>query len=122
MRIVTPHRWDKRLVHMTTRSFYRELIDNGVKIYEYSIGFIHSKTFVSDDHTAVVGTANLDFRSLYLHFECGVKMYNTPAVIELRDDFLDTLELCHRITADDCKCSVAVKLIQDICRLFAPLL
>lgn len=122
VRIVTPHRWDKRLVHMTTRSFYRELIDNGVKIYEYSIGFIHSKTFVSDDHTAVVGTANLDFRSLYLHFECGVKMYDTPAVGEVRDDFLDTLKLCHRITADDCKCSVAVKLIQDICRLFAPLL
>ena len=122
VRIVTPYRADKRLVHMTTRSFYSELIDNGVKIYEYTPGFIHSKVFVSDDHIAVIGTANLDFRSLYLHFECGVKMYDTAAVIELRDDFLDTLRLCHRITEDDCKCSIAVRIINEICRLFAPLL
>ena len=72
VRIITPHRWDKWLVHMTTRSYYRELINAGVKIYEYSKGFIHSKTFVSDDRTTTVGTTNLDFRSLYLHFECDV--------------------------------------------------
>lgn len=64
VRIVTPHRWDKWLVHMTTRSYYRTLIEAGVKIYEYTNGFIHSKTFVSDDHIATVGTTNLDFRSL----------------------------------------------------------
>ncbi|MGN0203938.1 MAG: cardiolipin synthase, partial [Coprococcus sp.] len=60
VRIITPHIWDKTLIHMTTRSFYRELIHGGVKIYEYSKGFMHSKTFVSDDHTATVGTTNLD--------------------------------------------------------------
>ena len=65
IRIITPHRWDKWWVHMTTRSYYRELIKSGVKIYEYTNGFIHSKTFVSDDRTATVGTTNLDFRSCY---------------------------------------------------------
>ena len=71
VRIITPHIYDKALIHLTTRSFYRELIYGGVKIYEYSKGFMHSKIFVSDDQIATVGTTNLDFRSLYLHFECG---------------------------------------------------
>lgn len=122
VRIVTPHRWDKWAVHMTTRSYYRELIDAGVKIYEYSKGFIHSKTFVSDDATATVGTTNLDFRSLYLHFECGVWMYGNKAVMEVKEDFLKTLEACQQITAKDCKCSIPMRLFQDIMRLFAPLL
>ncbi len=67
VRIVTPHIWDKRIAHMTTRSYYRDLIQAGVKIYEYRNGFMHSKTFVSDDRIATIGTTNLDFRSLYLH-------------------------------------------------------
>jgi cardiolipin synthase len=72
VRIVTPHRWDKKIVAITSRSYYRQLISAGVKVYEYTNGFNHSKTFVSDDCLATVGTTNLDFRSLYLHFECGV--------------------------------------------------
>lgn len=122
IRIVTPHKWDKWFVHMTTRSYYRELISAGVKIYEYSKGFIHSKTFVSDDNTATVGTTNLDFRSLYLHFECGVLMYNTAAVKEIKDDFLKTLKDCHEITSDDCKCNIPMRLFQDVLRVFAPLM
>ena len=122
IRIVTPFRWDKRLVHMTTRSYYRELIKAGVKIYEYTNGFIHSKTFVSDDSTATVGTTNLDFRSLYLHFECGVLLYKNKAVMEVKEDFLKTLALCHRMTEEDCKAKLVVRLIQDILRLFAPLM
>ena len=66
VRIVTPYKWDKLIVHITTQSYYRELIRAGVQIYEYSSGFIHSKTFVSDDTVATVGTTNLDFRSLYM--------------------------------------------------------
>lgn len=122
VRIVTPHKWDKWFVHMTTRSYYRELIAAGVKIYEYSKGFLHSKTFVSDDEVATVGTTNLDFRSLYLHFECGVWMYKSRAVEEVKADFLSTLEHCHPITLEDCKCRLPLRMFQDMMRLFAPLM
>lgn len=122
VRIVTPHRWDKRLVHMTTRSYYRDLIDAGVKVYEYSSGFIHAKSFVSDDHVATVGTTNLDFRSLYLHFECGVWMWHSTAVMEVKQDFMDTLDVCQEITEKDCKNHFIVRLLQDVLRLFAPLM
>lgn len=122
VRIVTPHRWDKWVIHMATRSYYRELINAGVKIFEYSKGFIHAKTFVSDDITATVGTTNLDFRSLYLHFECGVLMNKSSAVMDVKKDFLETLEICQPITLSDCKCSVPMRLFQDILRLVAPLL
>lgn len=122
VRIVTPYRWDKRFVHMTTRSYYRELMGAGVKIYEYTRGFIHAKTFVSDDTVATVGTTNLDFRSLYLSFECGALMYQTEAVQQLKEDFLQTLEQCHRITEQDCQCGLIRKIFRDILQLFAPLM
>ena len=122
VRIVTPFRWDKRLVHFTTRSYYRELIRAGVKIYEYSEGFIHSKTFVSDDTVATIGSANLDFRSLYLQFECGVWMYKTEAVTELRDDFLKTLAVCHEVREEECHGNMVTRFFQDFLRLFAPLM
>mgnify|MGYP000762680386 FL=1 len=122
IRIITPHRWDKWRVHMTTRSYYRELIKSGVKIYEYTNGFIHSKTFVSDDRTATVGTTNLDFRSLYLHYECGALLYEAKAVMEVKEDFLQTLEICQQVTEKDCKTNIVVHLLQDILRLFAPLM
>lgn len=122
IRIVTPSIWDKWLVHMATRSYYKDLISAGIKIYEYNKGFIHSKTFVADDEVATVGTANLDFRSLYLHFECGVKMYRTKAVYELRDDFLDNLKNCTEITEKTCRAGFFMKLLRIVLRLFAPLM
>lgn len=122
VRIVTPHRWDKWLVHMTTRSFYRELIDAGVKIYEYSDGFVHAKSFVCDDKIATIGTANLDFRSLYLHFECCAWIYGSAAVAQAKEDFLDTLKKCLHITEADCSNNPFMILLQEILRLFAPLL
>jgi len=122
VRIATPHRWDKWLVHMTTRSYYRELIRSGVKIYEYSSGFLHSKTFVSDDIIGTVGTTNLDFRSLYLHFECGTWMYGSQAVMQIKEDFLNTLPVCQRIEEKDCARFLSSKLFQEILRLFAPLM
>lgn len=122
VRIVTPHKWDKWLVHMTTRSYYQELINAGVKIYEYSKGFMHSKTFVADDKIATVGTTNLDFRSLYLHFECGVWMYDSTAVMEVKEDFLNTLKICHQITENDCKWGIFKRLFQHILRVFAPIM
>lgn len=122
VRIITPHRWDKRFVHMTTRSYYHDLIRAGVRIYEYSSGFLHSKTFVSDDETAIVGTTNLDFRSLYLHFECGVWMCGTTSVAEVKEDFLNTLERSEEITLATCRGSLLERIVQPILRLFAPLM
>ncbi|QQO09274.1 cardiolipin synthase [Breznakiella homolactica] len=122
VRIITPYRWDKKIVHMTTRSYYRQLVKNGVKIYEYTSGFNHSKTFVSDDKVATVGTTNLDFRSLYLHFECGVWIYKNKAVKKVKDDFLATLPICHRITMEDTARNAAQRLFQEVLRLFAPLM
>lgn len=120
--IITPHIWDKRFVHSTTRSYYRELLDAGVKIFEYTDGFIHSKTCVSDDSSAVVGTANLDFRSLYLQFECGVLLTESEAVFDIRDDFLRTRAVSGEITPEECACSKWTAFIQKVLRLFAPLM
>ncbi len=118
VRIMTPAVWDKRLVHMTTRSFYRDLVEGGVKVYEYTPGFVHSKTFVADGKVATVGTINLDFRSLYLHFECGVWMCGSSAVKKVEEDYLETLKKCKPIALEDCKSS----LMQEILRIFAPLM
>jgi len=121
VRIITPGISDSRWVHATTRSYYGALIGAGVKIYEYTRGFMHAKTFVSDDTTATVGTTNLDFRSLYLHFECGVWMYGSGAVAEVKNDFEKTVSGCHRITAEECRCGPLLRLFRNIMRLFAPL-
>lgn len=122
VRIMTPYVGDKVLIHATTRSYYRELIRAGVRIYEYERGFVHAKSFVSDDRTATVGTTNMDFRSLYMHFECGVRLYDTPAIQDIKDDFLATLPLCREISLKDCSRNVFTGLLQDILRLFAPLM
>lgn len=122
VRIITPHTPDKHWVHFTTRSYYRELIGAGVKIYEYSDGFIHAKNLVSDDCVASVGTTNLDFRSLYLQFECGVCLYRTDTVYEVKKDFLQTLQRCRCISLSECRASLVVRLLQNVCRLFAPLM
>lgn len=118
VRLMTPAVWDKHLVHMTTRSYYRDLVEGGVKVYEYTPGFVHSKVFVADGKVATVGTVNLDFRSLYLHFECGVWMCGSSAVKQAEIDYLETLKKCKPIALQDCKNT----LIQEILRIFAPLL
>jgi cardiolipin synthase len=123
VRIITPHRWDKWMVRITSRSYYRQLVMAGVKLYEYTDGFNHSKTFVSDDKVATVGTTNLDFRSLYLHFECGVLIYRNSAVHAIKEDFLKTVaSSCHRITLEDCARNALQRGAQDVLRLFAPLM
>lgn len=122
VRIVTPHRWDKWVIHMTTRSYYRDLIRGGVKVYEYSQGFMHAKTFVCDDRVAVVGTTNLDFRSLYLHFECGTLLFGGRAIADIKKDFVTTLETCRPVTAQDCGGKLPLRLFQSLLRLFAPLM
>ena len=121
IRIITPHRWDKWWVHMTTRSYYRELIKSGVKIYEYTNGFIHSKTFVSDDRTATVGTTNLDFAA-YICTMNVVLCSMSQSCYGSQGGFLQTLEICQQVTEKDCKTNIVVHLLQDILRLFAPLM
>lgn len=122
VRIITPHIWDKKLVHITTRSYYGQLIKGGVKIYEFTPGFIHSKVMVCDDEVATVGTVNLDYRSLYLHFECGVRLYNSSTVEKIREDYLSTLSKCQPICEEDTKKNFFGKLLGELLRLFAPLM
>lgn len=123
VRIITPHMEDKWYVHMLTRSYYPILIESGVKVYEYTPGFIHSKTVVSDDVLGIVGTINFDYRSLYLHFECATLMYKSRAVDELKEDFNETLKVCERITLKHCnEVKWYIRLIRSVMRMFAPLL
>jgi cardiolipin synthase len=122
VRIITPHRPDKKAVHLVTRSYYRELIAAGVRIFEYTSGFNHSKTFVSDDVVATVGTTNLDFRSLYLHFECGVWLYKNSEIARIKADFLATEAVCKEVRLDDCTGNVITRASQAALRLIAPLL
>ena len=124
IRIITPYIPDKRYVHAVTRAYYEILIEAGVKIYEYLPGFIHAKTFVVDDLFAVVGTINMDFRSLYLHFECGAWLYNTTATIAaIKTDFLQTLVRCHQVSLAECKAvPLHKRLWRVLLRAFAPLM
>jgi cardiolipin synthase len=122
VRIMTPHRADKPLVFMVTRSYYRMLVKLGIKIYEYSAGFNHSKTFVADDTMATVGTANLDFRSLCLDYECAVFMYKSSSIKDIKENFLSTIKTCKSITLKDCARNAFVGLVQDVMRLFAPIM
>ena len=123
VRIITPHIPDKWYVHAVSRSHYQTLIEAGVKIYEYTPGFIHAKTFVVDDNYAVVGTINLDYRSLYLHFECAVWMYQTPSVAQVRDDFFKTQQISQEITLEECRSlSFPRRLGRSVLRVFAPLM
>ncbi len=103
VKIITPGKPDKKTVFALTRSYYRDLIAGGVKIYEYTPGFVHAKTFVSDGNTAVTGSINLDYRSLYLHFECAVLLHQSPVVEDIEADFQRTLAQCHRMTAEECR-------------------
>ncbi|PJI08681.1 MULTISPECIES: cardiolipin synthase [Clostridium] len=123
VRIITPYIPDKKLVNSVTKSYYQTLIEGGVKIYEYLPGFIHSKTYVADDEYSVVGSINMDFRSLYLHFECGVWMYKTPSVLDVKNDFLDTLKKCKQITLEDAKSVKWYTLLwRLVLRVFAPMM
>lgn len=121
--IVTPHVADKWYVHLMTVSSYPHLIKAGVNIYEYTPGFLHSKVFCADGEIATVGTVNMDYRSLYLHFECGVILYGTPSVKTIREDCQNTIAICQKITSEDCnQIRWYHRLFQRLVRLFSPLM
>lgn len=123
VKIIVPHIGDKWYVHGMSRSNYNTLIKSGVKIYEYTPGFIHAKTFVVDDKYAVVGTINLDYRSLYLQFECATFLYETNTVTDIYNDYLETLKVSELVTTDlwD-SIPVYKRALFSIITLFAPLM
>ena len=123
VRIITPHIPDKRYVFEVTRAHYPPLLDAGVQIFEYTPGFIHAKNFVVDDRFATVGTVNLDYRSLFLHFENGVWLCEAPCIRDIRRDFEETLRRCEPITLRRFKhLNILLQLYRSILRVFAPLM
>ncbi len=123
VRIITPHIYDKWYVYMVTVSNYGNLLKKGVHIYEYQPGFIHAKNVVADDEIAVCGTINMDYRSFFLHYEDAVLMSKTPAVMEIKQDFLNTLGQCREIQyVDWLHRPMRQRFIQSVLRLFSPLL
>jgi len=123
VRIMTPHIPDKKTVYLMTRSNYSELIESGVKIYEYEPGFIHAKSMVCDDELAIVGTVNLDYRSFIHHFECGVWMYNCNCIKDIKEDFISTCEESGLlITIESAKLKFSQKILKNLLEIFSPLL
>ena len=123
VKIICPRVADHWYAREVAYSYYKELIECGVKLYEYIPGFIHGKTFCCDNEVAIVGSINLDYRSLYLHFECAAFFVGAPVVYSVAEDFNDTLKQCRTITIDSCtKMNIFRKMFNAILRLFAPLM
>lgn len=123
VRIITPHVPDKWFVHQTTQSFYHVLLEAGVRIFEYTPGFVHAKMYVSDDEVAVVGTANMDYRSFYLHYECGVCFYRNRVVNDVKQDILRTLGVCEEIPKNYLSTLPSwLRILRALLRLFSPMM
>ena len=123
VRIMMPCVPDKWYVHAVSRANYSVLLNSGIKIYEYSPGFIHAKTIVVDDEIAIVGTTNFDFRSFYLHFENGVLMYKSACVKEVYDEYLKMMDVCTEITLESYYKEPRISRIKGkILKLFSPMM
>jgi len=123
VRIILPGVPDKKMPYALAKSHYASLIAAGVKLYEYTPGFVHAKVFVSDDVKAVVGTINLDYRSLYHHFECATYLYKVPCLREIEADFADTLSRCREVTPETIRGEkLFYKIAGRLMRLIAPML
>lgn len=121
VRIIMPGIPDKKLIFRMSRSFYQVLLNGGVKIYEYTPGFVHAKSFVSDDRVATIGTVNLDYRSLFLHFENNSLFYRSGIVEKIKEDFLATQALCSEVQPYDKKRYSRRWAVDGLLRIFAPL-
>lgn len=122
VRIVVPHIPDKKLVFKMTQSFYGRLMAAGVKIYEYKEGFIHAKSYVADGRCAVIGTVNLDYRSLSHHFENGVWLYDCESIADIKKDIDETVERSLLVTEDMLKKGIFTRILCAVIRIFAPML
>lgn len=122
VRLVVPAIPDKKIVYALTKSYFPELIENGVKVYKFTPGFVHSKVFVADDRQAVVGSVNLDYRSLTLHFENACMFVDHPVIPSVKADFEETFPRCELVTVPKRRFGVLYGLYLGLLRLFAPLL
>lgn len=123
IKLILPGIPDKKPVYALAKTYFKTLLDSGVEIYLYTPGFVHAKMFISDDIKAVVGTINLDYRSLYHHFECATYFFDTRCVANIENDFNETLAKCTKVTYESIKNEkVITKLTGQIMRLAAPLL
>ena len=122
VRLVLPGIPDKKLVFRLSRSYYLPLLRAGVRIYEYTPGFLHAKCCVSDDRAAVVGSINMDYRSMFLHFECGVLLLQNSQVLTLRDDVRRTLPQCREVQCADCRTGLVGTVLDSVLRLLSPLM
>ena len=122
VKIIMPGIPDKSLIYRLSRSYYQHLLEAGVRIFEYTPGFIHAKCFISDDSIGVVGTINLDYRSLYLHFECAILLYKTSVIKDMYDDATHTISLSKEVSITRRKQWMINELGDAVLHLFAPLL
>jgi len=122
VRIIVPHIPDKKLVFEMTKSNYQILIKSGVKIYEYKPGFIHAKSYLADDNVCIIGTINLDYRSLTHHFENGVWIYKDESLKDIKNDLIDTMDNSIYMNDEKIKDNLLAKFIRMIVRIFSPLL
>ena len=127
VRIATPNIPDKKQVFAATRAHYPQLVEGGVKIYEYSPGFLHAKQIVVDDRRAMVGSINLDFRSLYMNFECGAWLSDAQCIPAIRADMEEIFRVSERITLEKCRTlngpdTLRRRMWRSILRIFAPLM
>ena len=123
VRIILPHIPDKKIVFMISKSYYFQLLKKGIKIYEYTPGFVHSKLVLCDNEIAVNGTINFDYRSFVHHFECACWMYDAPAIKDMYDDFEDTIKQCEEIKIENVKKgNIFKRIFLASLRFFSPLL
>ena len=122
VKIVVPNKPDKKTVYVLTSSYFENLINNGIEIYTYTPGFIHSKVFVSDDTVATVGTFNLDYRSLHLHFENGIYMEEVDEIKNIKKDLVETIKVSHKVTKEEATPGFFKGIWEGILRLFAPMM
>lgn len=122
VKLLMPHIPDKKAVFQMSRSYYKNLMKAGVEIYEYTPGFVHSKMFIVDDIIATVGTINLDYRSLFLHFENGVLLYKNECLKDIKDDFEKTFNVSMRIQEEDIKAGLFLRIYRGVLKVIAPLL
>lgn len=123
VKLLMPHIPDKAWIYYVARSFYQELLESGVEIYEYTPGFVHAKMVVCDDISAILGSINMDYRSLYLHFEDAIYLYQDSSILDMERDYQSTLKQCELVTLDHLKQYPFWKrLIGRVLRVIAPLL
>ncbi|MDD7280730.1 MAG: cardiolipin synthase [Erysipelotrichaceae bacterium] len=123
VRIIVPGIPDKRMVYDVTKANIDILVRKGVKIYEYTPGFIHGKVCLSDDRNALVGTVNMDFRSYYLHYECGIWMRDTNCIEDIKQDFKQIFKSSHLVTLEECNnVNPVIRIYRSILKIFSPLL